>query len=55
MSKIEGPDRSWASGSLDRGSAYVNQRRVLMRRASLVEVLYAEAPVPGVIVAEGPP
>jgi feruloyl-CoA synthase len=34
---------------------YVNQRRVLMRRASLVEVLYAEPPVPGVIVAEGAP
>ncbi len=34
---------------------YVNQRRVLRRRASLVEVLYAGPPVLGVIVAEGTP
>jgi feruloyl-CoA synthase len=30
---------------------YVNQRRVLTRRAALVALLYAEPPPPGVIVA----
>lgn len=34
---------------------YVNQRRVLTRRAALVGLLYAEPSVPGVIVAEGTP
>ncbi|MGI8449806.1 MAG: hypothetical protein ACR2MP_22040 [Streptosporangiaceae bacterium] len=34
---------------------YVNQRRVLARRAALVGLLYAEPPVRGVIVAEGTP
>jgi len=47
------------SADLDAGEitdkGYVNQRRVLIRRASLVEVVYAEPPVPGVIVAEGTP
>ena len=33
---------------------YVNQRKVLARRAALVEMLYAEPAPPGVIAAEGP-
>ena len=42
--------------SLDGGEitdkGYVNQRKVLARRAALVELLYADPPPAGVIVAE---
>jgi feruloyl-CoA synthase len=44
--------------SLDDGEitdkGYVNQRRVLTRRAALVDLLYADPPPAGVIIAESP-
>ena len=33
---------------------YINQRKVLSRRAALVDLLYADPAPPGVIVADGP-
>jgi hypothetical protein len=45
-----------APASLDAGEitdkGYVNQRKVLARRAALVEMLYADPAPPGVVVAE---
>jgi feruloyl-CoA synthase len=44
--------------SLDDGEitdkGYLNQRRVLARRAALVDMLYSDPVPPGVIIAEGP-
>jgi feruloyl-CoA synthase len=37
------------------GKGYVNQRKILARRAALVELLYADPPPACVIVAEGTP
>lgn len=34
---------------------YVNQRKVLARRAALADLLYAEPPPPGVVIAAGRP